>query len=171
MSRMGIGHLFSFFLYLALQVLVMKNVVLFHTAFCFIYVAYLLTLPVDVNPLFLMGLGFVMGFTIDIFYDSLGMHAFACVFIMYMRSYWLKLVTPQGGYDSNAVPVMAMNGVQWFLIYIVPLVFLHHILLFFVEAGGFGLFWFTVWKAVASTLLTTVLIVIFQFLFGERRRL
>jgi hypothetical protein len=112
-----------------------------------------------------------MGFTIDIFYDSLGMHAFACVFIMYMRSYWLKLVTPQGGYDSNAVPVMAMNGVQWFLIYIVPLVFLHHILLFFVEAGGFGLFWFTVWKAVASTLLTTVLIVIFQFLFGERRRL
>jgi hypothetical protein len=161
---MGIGHLFSFFLYLALQVLVMKNVVLFHTAFCFIYVAYLLTLPVDVNPLFLMGLGFVMGFTIDIFYDSLGMHAFACVFIMYMRSYWLKLVTPQGGYDSNAVPVMAMNGVQWFLIYIVPLVFLHHILLFFVEAGGFGLFWFTVWKAVASTLLTTVLIVIFQFL-------
>jgi hypothetical protein len=168
---MGIGHLFSFFLYLALQVLVMKNVVLFHTAFCFIYVAYLLTLPVDVNPLFLMGLGFVMGFTIDIFYDSLGMHAFACVFIMYMRSYWLKLVTPQGGYDSNAVPVMAMNGVQWFLIYIVPLVFLHHILLFFVEAGGFGLFWFTVWKAVASTLLTTVLIVIFQFLFGERRRL
>ena len=171
MSRMGIGHLFSFFLYLALQVLVMKNVVLFHTAFCFIYVAYLLTLPVDVNPLFLMGLGFVMGFTIDIFYDSLGMHAFACVFIMYVRSYWLKLVTPQGGYDSNAVPVMAMNGVQWFLIYIVPLVFLHHILLFFVEAGGFGLFWFTVWKAVASTLLTTVLIVIFQFLFGERRRL
>ena len=171
MSRMGIGHLFSFFLYLALQVLVMKNVVLFHTAFCFIYVAYLLTLPVDVNPLFLMGLGFVMGFTIDIFYDSLGMHAFACVFIMYMRSYWLKLVTPQGGYDSNAVPVMAMNGVQWFLIYIAPLVFLHHILLFFVEAGGFGLFWFTVWKAVASTLLTTVLIVIFQFLFGERRRL
>ncbi|HEY4654586.1 MAG TPA: Rod shape-determining protein MreD [Cyclobacteriaceae bacterium] len=171
MSRMGIGHLFSFFLYLALQVLVMKNVVLFHTAFCFIYVAYLLTLPVDVNPLLLMGLGFVMGFTIDIFYDSLGMHAFACVFIMYVRSYWLKLVTPQGGYDSNAVPVMAMNGVQWFLIYIVPLVFLHHILLFFVEAGGFGLFWFTVWKAVASTLLTTVLIVIFQFLFGERRRL
>lgn len=171
MSRLGIGHIFSFFLFMALQVLFMKNVVLFHTAFCFIYVAYLLLLPVDVNPLLLMGLGFIMGFTIDIFYDSLGMHAFATVFIMYLRNYWLKLITPQGGYDSNAVPVMSMNGIQWFLIYIMPLLFLHHALLFFIEAGGFRLFGFTLWKSVASTLLTTLLIVIFQFMFGPKKRL
>jgi len=171
MSRLGIGHIFSFFLYMGLQVLIMKNVVLFHTAFCFVYVAYLLLLPVDVNPLLLMALGFIMGFTIDIFYDSLGMHAFATVFIMYLRNYWLKLITPQGGYDSNAMPVMSMNGVQWFLIYVTPLLFLHHALLFFIEAGGFRLFWFTLWKAVASTLLTTLLIVIFQFMFGPKKRL
>lgn len=171
MSRLGIGHILSFFLYLGLQVLIMKNVVLFHAAFCFIYVAYLLLLPVDVNPLLLMGLGFIMGFTIDIFYDSLGMHAFATVFIMYLRNQWLKLITPQGGYDSNAVPVMSMNGVQWFLIYVTPLLFLHHALLFFIEAGGFRLFWFTLWKAFASTLLTTLLIVIFQFMFGPKKRL
>src|SRR5690606_33335431 len=116
MSRLGIRHILLFFLYLGLQVVIMKHVVLFHTAFCFIYVAYLLLLPVEVNPLVLMGLGFTLGFTIDIFYDSLGMHAMASVLIMYLRNYWLKLITPQGGYDSNAVPVLSMNGVQWFLI-------------------------------------------------------
>ncbi|HEX7016693.1 MAG TPA: Rod shape-determining protein MreD [Cyclobacteriaceae bacterium] len=171
MSRLGIRHIFSFFLYLALQVVIMKHVVLFHTAFCFVYVAYLLLLPVEVNPLVLMGLGFVLGFTVDIFYDSLGMHAMASVLIMYLRNHWLNLITPQGGYDTNAVPNLSMNGTQWFLIYLMPLVFLHHAVLFFIEAGGFQLFWFTLWKALASTLLTILIIVIFQFMFGEKKRL
>ncbi|HEX5170092.1 MAG TPA: Rod shape-determining protein MreD [Cyclobacteriaceae bacterium] len=171
MSRLGIGQIISFFIYLALQVFVMKNVVLFHTAFCFIYVAYLLLLPVESNTLLLMAIGFLMGFIIDIFYDSLGMHASASVLIMYMRNYWLNLITPQGGYDSNAVPTLAMNGIQWFAVYTAPLVFLHHMVLFFIEAGGFGIFWFTLGKVFASTLLTILVILIIQFLFGDRKRL
>lgn len=171
MSRLGIGQVISFFVYLALQVFIMKNVVLFHTAFCFIYVAYLLLLPVESNPLVLMGIGFLMGFIIDIFYDSLGMHASASVLIMYLRNYWLNSITPQGGYDSNAVPTLAMNGIQWFSVYATPLVFLHHTVLFFIEAGGFGIFWFTLWKAFISTLLTMVIILIAQFLFAEKKRL
>jgi hypothetical protein len=169
--RIGIGQIISFFVYLALQVFIMKNVVLFHTAFCFIYVAYLLLLPVESNTLLLMGIGFLMGFVIDIFYDSLGMHASASVLIMYLRNYWLNLITPQGGYDSNAVPTLAMNGIQWFSVYALPLIFLHHTVLFFIEAGGFGIFWFTLGKAFASTLLTMLVILIVQFLFAERKRL
>lgn len=171
MSRLGIGQIISFFVYLALQVFIMKNVVLFHTAFCFIYIAYLLLLPVESNPLVLMGIGFLMGFIIDIFYDSLGMHASASVLIMYLRNYWLNSITPQGGYDSNAVPTLAMNGIQWFSVYATPLVFLHHMILFFIEAGGFGIFWFTLWKAFISTVLTMVIILIVQFLFAEKKRL
>lgn len=171
MSRLGIGQIISFFVYLALQVFVMKNVVLFHTAFCFIYIAFLILLPVEINTLLLMGIGFLMGFTIDIFYDSLGMHASASVLIMYLRNYWLNLNTPQGGYDSNTSPALAINGIQWFVVYATPLVFIHHTVLFFIEAGGFGIFWFTLWKVFASTLLTMLVILIVQFLFAERRRL
>lgn len=169
--RLNIGQVVSFFLYLALQVMLMKNVVLFNTAFCFIYIAYLLLLPNDINPLILMSIGFVMGFVVDIFYDSLGMHASACVLIMYVRNYWLNLNTPQGGYDSNAAPTLSMNGIQWFTVYALPLVFIHHAVLFFIEAGGFGIFWFTLWKTIASTMLTTLVTLIIQLLFAERRRL
>jgi hypothetical protein len=89
---------------------------------------------------------------------------------MYIRNYWLNSLTPQGGYDSNSVPSVAMNGVQWFLIYAMPLIFLHHALLFFMEAGGFGMFWYTLWKVLTSTIFTTVVILIAQFLFPGRRR-
>lgn len=157
-------------MYLLYQVMILQNVVLFHTAFCFLYVLYLLVLPVDTNPIALMGIGFAMGFAVDMFYESIGLHAFASVLIMYLRNYWLNSLTPQGGYDSSTVPSMALNGVQWFVVYAVPLIFLHHALLFFMEVGGFQLFWWTLWKVITSTLFTTFVILIAQFLFPGRRR-
>src|SRR6187431_954787 len=99
MSRISAVQIIAFFVYLLYQVLILQNVVLFHTAFCFLYVLYLLSLPVETNPLILMLIGFLMGFMVDLFYESLGLHAFACVFIMYVRNYWLNSMTPQGGYD------------------------------------------------------------------------
>lgn len=170
MSRIGIPQIIAFFVYLLYQVMILQNVVLFHTAFCFLYVAYLLLLPVETNPLTLMGIGFVMGFAVDMFYESIGLHAFACVFVMYVRNYWLSSITPQGGYDSNVTPSMALGGFQWFVVYALPLVFIHHLILFYMEAGGFGMFWFTLWKSIVSTFFTTLVILIAQFLFPGRRR-
>lgn len=169
MSRINIIQIISFFIYLMYQVLILKNIVLFNTSFCFLYVAYLLFLPVDTNNLLLMVIGFALGFSIDIFYDSLGLHAFACVALMYVRNYYLSAITPQGGYDSNATPSIAINGMQWFLVYTIPMVFMHHTLLFYVEAGGFGMFWFTLWKIITSTLFTTIVTVIVQYLFPSGR--
>jgi len=170
MSRLGILQIISFFIYLFYQVLILQNVVLFHTAFCFLYVVYLLSLPVETNPMALMGIGFLMGFTIDLFYESIGLHAFACVLIMYIRNYWLNSMTPQGGYDSNAVPSLALGGLQWFLVYTMPMIFIHHAVLFYLEAGGFSMFWFTLLKVINSTIFTTIVILVAQYLFPGRRR-
>lgn len=169
MSRLNIIQVIAFFIYLFYQVLILKNIVLFNTAFCFLYIAYLFFLPVESNPLFLMFAGFIMGFAIDIFYDSLGLHAFSCVLVMYLRNFWLTAITPQGGYDVSATPSIAINGMQWFLVYTIPLVFVHHSILFFVEAGGFGMFWFTLWKIITSTIFTTLVTVVVQFLFPSGR--
>src|SRR4051812_10208737 len=130
MSRINIIQGISFFIYLFYQVLILKNIVLFNTAFCFLYVAYLFFLPIESNRMLLMLAGFLMGFAIDVFYDSLGLHAFACVFVMFVRNSWLSTITPQGGYDSNDTPSIASHGMQWFLVYTIPLVFLHHAVLF-----------------------------------------
>ncbi|HMJ69107.1 MAG TPA: hypothetical protein VK508_09430 [Cyclobacteriaceae bacterium] len=162
MNRAGIFNVVYFFLYVIAQVLLFKRLVLFNTSFCFLYVAFILLLPVETNNLLLMVLAFVLGFTIDVFYDSLGIHALALVTIAYLRNYWLSSITPQGGYDAGSSPALA-NGVQWFLVYTVPLVFVHLALLFFIEAGGFGLFWFTMLKIMASLLFTISVMLMLQF--------
>jgi rod shape-determining protein MreD len=158
----------SFFLLLLVQVLVFKNVVLFHTAFCFVYVLFLLTFPVETNPLLLMLMAFILGLGIDVFYDSVGLHAMASVFMVYVRAYWLSRITPQGGYDRNSVPTLAANGTQWFVVYALPLVFIHHSVLFFTEAGGALYFWFTLLKVVLSTVFTVVAIVLIQLFFARK---
>jgi hypothetical protein len=167
MNRAGIFHVVYFFLYVIAQVLLFKRLVLFNTSFCFLYVAFILLLPVETNNLLLMVLAFVLGFTIDIFYDSLGIHALALVTVAYLRNYWLSSITPQGGYDAGSSPALT-NGVQWFLVYTVPLVFVHLALLFFIEAGGFGLFWFTMMKIMASLVFTISVMLTLQF-FGMPR--
>ncbi len=170
MTRHSIVVVISFFLFLFFQVLVLQRVVLFNTAFCLLYISFLFLLPVETNRLILLLVGFVLGFGVDLFYESVGLHMFACVFIMYLRNLWLNSITPQGGYDSNAIPALSLAGMQWFLVYITPLVFVHHFVLFFMEAGGFGYFWFTMLKVFSSTLFTIVAIVMVQYLFPYRVR-
>lgn len=160
----------SFIAYLLLQVLLFRNVVLFDVAFCFIYIGALIMLPFDTGRLPAMFIGFVSGLVVDIFYDSLGIHAAACVFMMYLRPYWINLITPRGGYENVSEPRLKLLGSQWFATYGIALAFVHHFVLFFLEVGSFHLFFFTLSKVVASTLLTFTMLVIFQYLFYSSRR-
>jgi len=170
MIRGGILQIVLFFVYLILQVVLLKNLVLFNISFCFLYVAFILLLPVEMSNLRLMLIAFLLGISVDIFYNSLGLHTIALVLLAYLRNYWLATITPQGGYDIGTPPTLAANGLQWFLVYTLPLVFVHHLVLFFVEASGFTLFWYTMLKAVSSLLFTMAVMLLLQYLSLDRRR-
>lgn len=157
-------------IFILAQVWFFRNLVLFDAAFCMMYVGFLILLPVELSILALMAIGFTVGVAIDTFYNSLGIHAAACVFIMYIRNRWLNLLTPQGGFDSGAVPNVYLQDLQWFTLYALPLLFFHHAIVFFVEAAGLGLFGYTLWKVFLSTFFSFFVIVFLQYLFFNKRR-
>lgn len=167
-NRTYISVIISFFAYVLLQGLLLKNFILFDTAFCFLYVAFILLLPLELGPLGLMLIAFVTGFSIDLFYDSLGVNAAASVFISFIRPYWLSLITPRGGYEEIEIPNLKTMDFGWFFTYALPLIFIHHFVLFFLEAGGFALFFFTLSKVFFSTLLTFFVIILTQYLFYKK---
>ncbi len=171
MIRTGIAQIIFFFVYVLVQVMLLKNLVLFDSAFCFLYVAFILLIPFELSVTLAILVGFIVGFTVDIFYSSMGIHAFATVLMSYLRNYWLSVITPQGGYDVGNSPTIATNGVQWFLVYAIPLVFIHHFVLFFLEASGFDMFWFTMLKIMGSLLFTMTVIIFLQFLVPQRRKI
>jgi len=164
------GLIISFVLYLLLQVTIVRNMVLFDVAFCYVYVAFLLLFPFETRPALLLIIGFICGLLIDIFYDTLGIHAAACVLIAFLRPYWAKTVPPRGGYEIGMKPTIKVMGLMWFLTFTLPLIFIHHMVLFFVEAGGLHLLGFTIVKVISSAILTFLVIVILQYLFNRSSR-
>ena len=172
-KKSNIILLVSFLGYLFLYLFLFKNIVLFDKAFCFIYLAFLLSIPINSNRILDMFIGLVTGLVVDIFSDSLGIHTAASVLFMYFRYYLIQWSTPQGGYEGNALPSISSMGLSWYLTYSLPLLFVHQIALFFIEAGGFGLFFYTFTKVLMSTFFTLVVIVLFQYLFSTsvKRRL
>jgi len=163
-------QILSFGLYFLVQVLLVRNLVLFDSAFCFVYIAFILLLPIEAGPLMLMSLGFLSGLTIDIFYDSLGIHAAASVLTAYLRTHWIGLLTPRGGYEQGMAISVKSMGLEWFATYSFLLIFLHHTTLFFLEAASTEWFLYTLGKVFFSSLLTFIMVIIFQYLFYGSRR-
>ncbi len=169
-SSFGIRHIVQFILFVALQILLMDSLVLFSTGFCFIYIAFLLFLPININRVLLLFLGFMAGFSIDIFYDTMGIHAAASVLLAFLRPHVLNLLTPRDGYDTNDSVNIHVMGWRWFLTYALLLILMHHAAVFFLETISFETAWFTLAKVFASVLFTGIVMVILQLLFFSVKR-
>lgn len=157
----------SFVLYLLLQILLFRRLVLFDSAFCFMYIGFLLFLPMEWSVVYLLLAGFTTGLLVDIFQNSAGLHAGATVLVAFIRNGWLRIITPQGGYESSGS--FRHPGVLWLLSYLVPLVFVHQIVLFFTEAGTFRLFGLTLGRVVLSSLYTILILFLIRLVFFSRR--
>ena len=170
MNKNLIIQIASFFIFCLLQILIFKNAVLFNVGFCFIYLAFLLLLPVELALVTGMVLGFLTGLTIDIFYNSLGIHAAASVFLMFLRPFWLNVLTPRSGYETGGLPAIKTFGFLWFMLYAGPLILAHLLIVFFVETGGFQLVGLTLLKTVSSSVFSLVFIISIQYLFYPSRK-
>lgn len=151
--------------YLALQVVFIRHWALFDVAFCFVYISIMLFLPFQINNFWLMLLGFAVGFSVDVFYDTLGIHAACCVFVGYLRPYIANLIRPSGGYEAGMKPYLSIMGAQWFITYTAMLATIHHVPLFIIEAWDLHLLGFTLLKASFSIIFTSSVIILFQYLF------
>ena len=165
---MNIVKYVALFIVLVLfQIFIGKNLIIMGTAFCFIYVLFLLMLPVENGVVSSLLLGFLIGVLIDMVYNTGGMHSAASVLVMFFRSRWLNAITPQGGYDAGTYPSLHVGGMTWFIGYAWPVIFIHHLIIFFLESYGFSFFWHTLNKALMSSIFTITLAVLFLTLFGK----
>lgn len=160
----------GFFIYLLVQVLLLKNLVIFGVAFCFLYVLYLLLLPLEINIITMLFISFVLGMSVDIFYDTMGIHTASLLVIGFIRNQWIKVLTPTGGYDEDLQPSFLNMGFGWFLTYSLPLFIIHHLIFFSIEYLGTDLFIPVVQKTVFSVIFVFIISIIVQLLFYRRRR-
>ena len=154
---------FLFLLYLTLQLLLVRNLVLFDYAFCFIYIACILLLPNETSFTWLLLIAFATGFVVDIFYNTPGMHAAATVLMAFCRPLIVRSQIDVPGLESRIEFSLRELGAGAFFRYVFILALIHHTALFFIEASSLTLVVPTLIRVGASTLFTTVSIVLIQF--------
>ncbi|RYC67444.1 hypothetical protein [Spirosoma sordidisoli] len=152
-----------FLLYLTLQILLVRNLVLFDYAFCFIYIACVLLLPNETSLTWLLLIAFVTGIIVDTFYNTLGMHAAATVLMAYCRPLVVRSQIDVPGLESRIEFSLKELGAGAFFRYVLLLALIHHAALFFIEANSLALLIPTLIRVGASTVFTTVSIVLIQF--------
>ena len=153
-----------FFVIVAIQVLILNNIQLGGIINPYLYVLFLITLPVQTPRVLLLFIGFFLGISIDLFQNSIGIHASACVLIAFIRPFWLKLVAPRDGFEPDESPEIKKFGFRWFLVYASMLVFIHHLVIFNLEIFRLSDFFTTQLRVIYSSLFTLTLIIISQYL-------
>ncbi len=168
--RFLLVQLLRFALYVGVHVLLISRLVLFDLGWCFLYLGFLLFLPIGTPIVVQLLLSFGLGLTIDVFYDTGGLHAAAAVLLGFLRPWVLRLLTPRDGYDSADTVNVHQMGWQWFSVYMALLVMLHHAAFFLLELGSFRNLGLTMGKMLVSALFTSLALLIVQLLFFPVRR-
>ncbi len=145
------------------QVLVLNQVQVSGYINPYVYVLFVLLLPLSTPRYLLLILAFLMGLAIDIFSDSLGIHASATVFIAYIRPFVIRSISNREE-DRNDYPGLLQNKFSWFLSYVSILVFFHHFILFYLEVFTLSHFLSTFLKVLFSSVFSIFVIVLSQFL-------
>lgn len=163
MIRLFARNIVRFFVVVLLQVLVLDNINLGGYMNPLFYIIFILLMPFETPKWMILAGGFLLGLSVDLFSNTLGMHTAATVFIAFTRPWVLGIIAPRDGYEPDTFPRIYYYGFRWFTIYTFILAFLHHTVLFYLEVFNFHDFLSTFLRIVISTFLTALIIVLSQY--------
>lgn len=157
-----------FIVLMLLQILIFNNIPAIGVISPYIYLTFILILPVTMSPTIVLFLAFITGLIIDLSINSLGVHASATVLMAFIRPTILKVLAPRIGYESNNIPILKNFGLTWALKYIIPCVAVHHILLYLCFTFTFDGLGFMFIRMLINIVLTVFVIILTEIFVIKR---
>ncbi len=158
----------AFVLLVVLQLVIFNNIEFSGYINPYVYLMFILILPVSVPSWILLLLSFLTGSVIDLFSGTMGVHAFATVLAGFVRPWVLSLNVTAEGAEGDMSPSAYRSSLRWFLVYTLTVVFVHHLALFLVEIFSLRHFFHTLLRVLMSTAVTSFFIVLFDFIRPHR---
>lgn len=151
------------------QVLVFNRLYLFDTALPLVFIYFIMRLPVTMSLVWVLTLSFLLGFTIDVFSDTLGMNALACTLLAPMRLPVLRLYFPREEDLTNPEPSMRSLGVGIYMKFAISISLLYCILFFTIESFTFFNIGKLILRIIGSSILTFIIIMCIDSLINHQR--
>lgn len=169
MSRVIIINLVRFILLVFLQVFLLKNISLYNLSTPYLYILFVLLLPFEIPNVLLFLLAFILGLTVDAFYDTPGLHAASCVLLAFVRVLFISITVQKDGFDNEPEPTLSIMGFRWFFTYALVLTLFHHFFLFNLEVFRFSELEYTLTRLILSSVFTVFLMLVSGLLFFRKK--
>ena len=155
------------FLVLALvQVFLLNNINFLGYLNPYIYIIFILLAPINIHKSLFLFFSFLLGLTIDLFGDSGGIHASACIVIAYIRPIILRSIFGLS-YEFQTVKLSKV-GFGELLAYVSLMVFIHHSILFSLEMFNFTHVLLIAKKTLFSSLFSIIIIMLILVLVRKK---
>jgi len=154
-----------FIVLILLQVFVFNYVQWFGFLNPFVYLLFLILLPLEISKSVQYIIAFSTGFMVDVFLRTYGIQTFACVLMIFFRPYIILILNGFKPFESGVRPVPGVKEFSWILVYTLLLVFIHQITVTTLEVFQWIQWWHIIWSSVANTLFTTFIILCIEYIF------
>ena len=167
-----VKNIIRFCLFILVQVFVLNQVPPLHQLVTpYLYFLFILWLPFKTGRRSVMILAFALGFALDSFSKTYGLHTAACVLVAYLRPFLINLLISQEGAESNYnEPSIKSMGFTPYFTYVTILTFIHHVFLYFLQALQTGGYFYFFLKSLTSTAISLLLILLIELLFVRKQR-
>lgn len=128
MSELKLKYFFQFAALVLLQVLILDHINFNGFINPYLYIAFIIFLPLRLNSVYVLVFSFLLGLGVDIFNDSGGVHAGASVALAYLRPLVVRLSFGIN-YDLNTIKLNSAK-LNTQISYVFIMVFLHHFIMF-----------------------------------------
>jgi rod shape-determining protein MreD len=128
MSKFKLKFVFQLVALALLQVLILDHIKFLGYINPYLYVAFIIILPLRLNKVYVLLLSFVLGLSIDFFNDTGGIHAASSLCVAYLRPLIVRLSFGIN-YDLNTVKLSSAK-LKAQVLFIFFMVFAHHLIMF-----------------------------------------
>ncbi|MEI6682820.1 MAG: rod shape-determining protein MreD [Bacteroidota bacterium] len=163
-SRTVFFNVIRFFFLVFLQVLILNHINLGGYINPYFYIYFILLLPFDIPRWMLLLAAFFLGISIDIFTNTIGLNASACLIMAFFRPFVITAISSGPESLIGDTPTLRNQGIKWFLYYSITLVLIHHFALFYLEIFRFSEFAATLVRVLLSSAFTLILVLISEYL-------
>lgn len=168
MNSSFLVNFLRFFLLILFQVAVFNNINLFGYIDPYVYILFIILLPVTLNRMQVIFFAFLMGLCIDFFADTGGVNAAACTVIAYLRPVAMKASFGLG-YDHQTLK-FSSSSFQERLTYVSVMVVIHHFVLFSLEIFNFFHIISILKRTLFSGIFSVILILFIMSLFSKNKK-
>lgn len=163
-------HIIRFVALVLAQVLIINHIRLGNYVHPYIYLVFIMLLPINMPKWQVLMLGFALGLTVDLFTGTLGLHAGATTLMAFCRPAVLRLVSGHQKLENVQEPNLSQLGGAWFLRYVFCLVLVHHFALFLLESFSLQLFGQVLLRILLSAPVSVFLIMMILYIFKSDKR-